>query len=500
MNKKLLLFPLIGCALLASCTEEGTNDTNNAVGLPQKAQGKTVTFKAAPLSIETKSTSTKVDVKAEGNNDVLKWTNEDVSFFFYAGAGKQFYSDFTVTKGWLEDEIDMDGDMPQLAGGYGIYAMSPAGDYFKDGSSTSILTIPQVQSQNGTNLSHLSPYIFLYSHPSTNLVVDNSGNSAGEILLNFDILASLVRFDVVNKSTKLITLNSIKIKLNNGGSLYTMATLQENSGALTGYSGQVTDMTLNLSNSNVSGGSSFAAYMASWPSVSSGSFEITLNVSFTGSDGVDFVYDLSGVNFVAGERTAIELNIVEDDTVPPMPYTSKKETIGGLEYVTLTYQPPGGSTITWMVTNYNYNSVDNGYDLYTRNCPQGWRPPVADDLQNLAELLNSNKGAYDLFIENQYGRGDIYLQYHDGVLQTNYPSVQTYRVTSGSYAKNSFSASYASYAIEGRSHSLVLRGFREVSYYPTFRPYEYSINDVPGWSNYGYTYERKSLSPVRCVK
>ena len=60
------------------------------------------------------------------------------------------------------------------------------------------------------------------------------------------------------------------------------------------------------------------------------------------------------------------------------------ETINGLPYQTYTYTPMAGSTITWMMTNYNYTSTNyNGYDQYARLCPDGWEAPTYNDLSDL---------------------------------------------------------------------------------------------------------------------
>ena len=316
MNKKLLLFPLVSCALLASCTEEGANDATNQTELPKQAQGKTVTFTAAPVSIETKSASTKVNVKPDGDNDILEWTSEDISFFFFGGNDNYYYEDFsvTVTDGFTGKQISMTGQGPDEEGSYGIYAISPAGDYFKDNvSPTSTVTISQEQTQTLSNGSyaHLSDYIFLYSNPDEVLEVDAASNSDGELEMNFSPLSSLLRFDISTTSAEPVTLNSITIKYVNGsgqGKLYRSATLNEYYGTLTGNTGDTySDMTLNLpANTVISGSNTYNAYMAVFPSGGEGTLEITLNIT-SGSDNEDIIYECPAVNFTSGQRTQIDL-------------------------------------------------------------------------------------------------------------------------------------------------------------------------------------------------
>ena len=395
MNKKLLFLPLIGCALFASCTEEGANDTNNQTELPKQAQGKTVTFKAAPLSVETKSLSTKVEVVPNGNNDDLKWSDETVSFFFLDDVAKNIYTDEADVSVSLWG-AEMDVTIPKDPGTYDIYAISPSGSYFTTGTTT--LTIDN-QTQTGNDLSHLSPHIFLYSNPSTKLVVDENKNSTGEIPLSFDILSSLIRFDIVNNSNTAVTLNSITIKFADGGTLYKTATLNDFDGTLT-YNGEVHDkMTLSLENAslNASVGSTFSAYMAAFPSNGLGDLLIVLNITASGRKS-DINYMLSDSEILKGKRLFVGLEILDLDVVQAdgtKYYTNGTNTYKTREFPTSS----SGGNMLWMVQNSlegtpTAQSIGSGHYYKNSNaegaCITPWRLPTYDEMTRLAGYILSN--------------------------------------------------------------------------------------------------------------
>ena len=396
MNKKLLFLPLIGCALFASCTEEGVNDRNNQTELPKQAQGKTVTFKAEPLSVETKSLSTKVEVVPNGNNDDLKWTNETVSFFFVDGAAKKIYTDEADVSVSLWG-AEMDVTVPEDAGTYDIYAISPSGSYFTTGTTT--LTIDN-QTQNGNDLSHLSPNIFLYSNPSTKLVVDENKNSTGDIPLSFDILSSLIRFDVINSSNTDVTLNSITIKFDGGGTLYKTATLNDINGALSyGMSDETySEMTLTLNNAYraASVTTPFAAYMAAFPSNGSGDLLIDLNI--TANDRPETIkYKFSNIEITKGQRLYVGLDLNNSDFPAADGYFYMQN---GENYYR-TYEFPttvDGRNQIWMTQNSieqpsSWSSIGSGA-FYTRDnassaCITPWRVPSADEVGRLLTYLSA---------------------------------------------------------------------------------------------------------------
>jgi len=316
MNKRLLFLPLISCALLTSCAGE---DANEAIEVPKVTGGRSITFEVEPLSVETKSLSTKVNVVPTPTSDGLEWTNEEVSFLFYENENKQFESTFTVTKDFL-GAISMIGYRPATEGNYRVIALSPKGDYFKDASFNSTIEIQQSQTQNGRTYGHLTDCVYLYSHTNTLLDIDEKGDVVnGNFPLQFNPLNSLVRFDIFNESTKRVMLNSIKIHLGGDGVLYTAATLHEGAGTLQ-YSNEVDDMTLLLDNASINGGagSPYIAYLAVWESNASGTLEIHLNYTPDGETARTEIYDLNAVFFESGLRTHIELNI-EDDEISDIP-------------------------------------------------------------------------------------------------------------------------------------------------------------------------------------
>ena len=392
MNKKLLFLPLIGCALLASCTEEGANDTNNQTELPKQAQGKTVTFKAAPLSVETKSLSTKVEVIPNGNNDDLEWTDESVSFGFFDGSNIIF-DEATVTP--VFGGARMDVTIPDVPGTYGVYAISPSGSYFTDNRATTALTIDN-QTQVGNDLSHLSPYVFLYSNPSTKLVVDENKNSTGDIPLSFDILSSLIRFDIANNSNTAVTLNSIEIKFSGGGTLYKTATLNDLDGSLT-YNGETHDeMALTLTGASLAANSSnpFSAYMAAFPSNGQGDLLIDLDIIANGLT-TTIEYLLNGSEILKESRLFVELDIIDSD-IPNADGTFNR--LVGDNYYATTIVPSGVNNANqiWMVEQSregNPTHEGHGYGaLYLWSvaqtaCPDPWRlPSAAEGTQAISAL------------------------------------------------------------------------------------------------------------------
>jgi hypothetical protein len=403
MNKKLLFLPLIGCALLASCSEEGTNDANNTIELPKQAHGKTITFKAEPLSVETKSLSTKVDVIPNGNNDDLEWTDESVSFGFFDGSNIIF-DDATVTP--VFGGAKMDVTIPEDPGTYGVYAISPSGSYFTDNRATTTLTIDN-QTQVGRDLSHLSPYVFLYSNPSTKLVVDENKNSTGDIPLSFDVLSSLIRFDIVNNSSTEVTLNSITIKFDGDRSLYKTVTLNDLDGTLT-YNGVTHDeMTLTLNNASLRANASdpFSAYMAAFPSNGSGDLLIDLGVTANGYSNV-LKYILSNTSFDRSQRSYIELDVLDSDI--PLLDGSIIKRIGNNDYKTFIFETgPFGTPQLWMIEDSREGSTKHSapgpghyYDDATRwqACPApDWKLPNKNEFTALKSILHLNPQLYTLY-------------------------------------------------------------------------------------------------------
>jgi hypothetical protein len=421
MNKKLLFLPLIGCALFASCTEEGVNDRNNQTELPKQAQGKTVTFKAEPLSVETKSLSTKVEVVPNGNNDDLKWTNETVSFFFVDGAAKKIYTDEADVSVSLWG-AEMDVTVPEDAGTYDIYAISPSGSYFTTGTTT--LTIDN-QTQTGNDLSHLSPYVFLYSNPSTKLVVDENKNSTGDIPLSFDILSSLIRFDIANNSNTAVTINSITIKFAGDGTLYKTATLNDFDGSLT-YNGETHDeMALTLTGASLAANSSnpFSAYMAVFPSGGDGTLEITLNIT-SGDTTFPLVYECSAVEFLVGNRTFIEVAI-EGFPIPDI-HGDIYDRVGSADYKVQIYNTGNNnSQQVWMIENssegeYTSPALSAGayYNYINKHnaCPGDWRVPTRLEFEALRSIVHDDLAADGVWYTTKnnfdWGCGNAYF-YHN---------------------------------------------------------------------------------------
>jgi len=440
MNKKLLFLPLISCALLASCTEEGANDKNNQTELPKQAQGKTVTFKAAPLSVETKSLSTKVDVIPNGNNDDLEWTDESVSFGFFDGSNIIF-DEATVTP--VFGGARMDVTIPEDPGTYSVYAISPSGSYFTDNRATTALTIDN-QTQVGTDLSHLSPYVFLYSNPSTKLVVDENKNSTGDIPLSFDVLSSLIRFDIVNNSSTEVTLNSITIKFNGSqehSALYKTVILNDLDGTFS-YSTynvvKASDLTLMLTDLSLQPTNDFAAYMAAFPTNGQGDLLIDLNITANGFTS-PILYELKETQLLSGNRLYVQLDI-ESEQVPNYDGT-KNMTIGNNTYKTYEY-PTGenGAYQIWMVTNSIEGSdlpVPGDFGHYYRSnaasiaCPNPWNVPTSSMIETLIRSCDETSFA----IWTKYATQTAMSRGIDfpGIGETDYLNYNPYHTNNGFY-------------------------------------------------------------------
>jgi len=374
MNKNLLFLPLISCALLVSCTEEGANDPNNTSAFPKEAQGKTVTFKAAPVSIETKSVSTKVNIKPNDDSDILEWaqSGDAVSVLFDAGVSKEYYTDFTVVPVSGGFEL-AGGQVPETEGNYKVYAISPAGNYFVgNNADESVLTIPRVQTQtqNSGSYSHLKDFLFLYGGTSQNIAVDSEGNSVGDYELNFTPKVSLLRFDITNKSDKTVKLNHIKISFEGGVGLHKTATLTEKTGGLAvSIFDSHADMTLQLPQPTLSSSitTPYSAYMAVFNTSVSDKLLIDLNVTVDG-DTEDIRFELESVTFNIGEKTHIVLDIAEDyfDHTPQQPVFE------------LTWNRVIQSSII------RASSGDNifvSYNDLSSACPTSWLPLNIDNLR-----------------------------------------------------------------------------------------------------------------------
>ena len=481
MNKKILFLPLIGCTLLSSCVGEDTNET---IEVPKVIGGRSITFEVEPLSVETKSLSTKVNVVPTPTSDGLEWTNEEVSFLFYESDEKQLESPFTVTVTNPligSPTVSMTGERPATEGNYHVIAISPANEnHFAASDFTTILEISQPQTQNGSTYAHLSDNIFLYSHSSTLLKIDAGGDVDGTFPLQFNPLNALVRFDIVNKSTKQVTLNKITIKLGGDGKLFTTAKLHVGNGSLE-YSNDVTEMTLNLSDASINGNatSPFIAYMAAWKSNTPAALEIKLNITPEGETARDLIYDLDNVLFEEGVRTHIELDIEAGDVLLNVEDNIGEEVINSLTYKTYTYTPPSGHSITWMMTNNNYNSTRDGYEPYARNCPSSWKAPSSTQVTELRAHFVSNPAIIPHFYNAIQGPSYYYSNDNTSWLPA---SSNKHTITSASTSSQTWPGGTTAYRSEGFGYSLTSSD--------PVSPISYNVVNPNVW----YVY------PVRCVK
>jgi hypothetical protein len=382
---------LVFVFVLSSCSKDDSVPENNT-------GRQRITFKANPIVTETNSISTRVSVTPGdiNGNDALSWTNnESISVNF--GNSTAFSETFNVT---LEEGgyASLTGDGPDENGAYNIYAISPANTSCFQGGvlGDAILSIAQTQEQDGENYNHLSKYVYMHASSETPITIDNNGYN-GDVTLDFDLLTSLLRFDIINNSSTDVTLEHIKISfLQNGGTLYNEIKLDEESGAIS-TNGVAThsDMSLTFSDADLTGGNSFIGYMCLFPTGGSGDLIVDLSVTYDENKTTTIKYAiLNAPALLAGNRYVVPLDIQDMDF-------HLYEIIGDKSYLCYDYD----GTI-WMVENlaletygcikeYNENpEMVNGY-YYTWSraqsiCSGDWELPSLAQWDALKNIVNAD--------------------------------------------------------------------------------------------------------------
>jgi len=383
-------FSLLAFAFVfSSCSKDDSMPENNT-------KRQKVTFKANPLLTETKSVSTRVSVTPGDINgdDALSWEdNELISINF--GNSTDFKTDFKVT---LEGDgsASLTGDRPGENGVYNIYAISPASISYFQGSvlGDAILSIPRTQDQDGQSYSHLNKYVYMHASSNTPVTLDDNGYS-GDVTLDFELLTSLLRFDIVNNSCLDVKLDSIKISFpNNEGTLYNEVKLDEESGAIsTTDVATHSDMSLTFSNADLAEGNSFVGYMCLFPTSDPGQLNVNLFITYDGDKTQTIEYKIPNAPaFLAGNRYVVPLDI--DFPLYMI--------IRGKPYLCYDYN----GTI-WMIENLAYQTGNaitcydgnpekqNGY-YYTWDeavggaCPEdeGWAIPTLAQWSALRDIVN----------------------------------------------------------------------------------------------------------------
>jgi hypothetical protein len=407
-NKYILAYPLFALSfVLGSCSQEGDND------LPEKSsQRKTITFTANPVTAETKGISTRVGLVPgnEDGDDELKWVNNEKVSIKFAGDNSEIKETFTVKV--TGDIASITGLPPATEDVYQIRAISPDKDsHFPNGGYTT-LTIPDVQTQDIFN-KHLSEYIYMYAYPGGTISVDGAERATGDIELDFDLLTSLLRFEIINNSTSDVTLSNIKISFPSGQSakLYKNVILNEEDGSLVTQGQQThgSGMTLNLSDAFLGNTDSSIGYMSIFPTTSVSTLDIDLTIKTTDGRTKTISYTVTSAPiFESKSRYTIALDFNESDLEPSIEDMTGLEDIGGKKYVVYKYKTTT-EEISWMVTPAKFTSHDFDYATNHDLCPDSWRAPTVADLQDLQSQFTKYPEAKTLFIDNS----PTYNQFND---------------------------------------------------------------------------------------
>jgi len=387
-------FSLLVFVLVFSSCSKGDSVPENNTGRQR------ITFKANPLVTDTESISTRVSVTSGdiNGNDALSWEDsESISVNF--GNSTAFSAIFNVT---LEEGgyASLTGDGPGENGVYNIYAISPANTSCFQGDILGdvILSIAQTQEQDGESYSHLNKYVYMHASSETPIAIDNNGYS-GDVILDFDLLTSLLRFDIINNSSTDVTLEHIKISfLQNGGTLYNEIKLNEESGVISTIDVAThSDMSLNFLNADLTEGNSFIGYMCLFPTSDPGQLNVDLFITYDGNKTQTIEYKIHNAPaFLAGNRYVVPLDILDSDFL-------LYETIGGKSYLCYDYD----GTI-WMVENLEYQTGSalvgyednsemlNGY-YYTWvgaeracNVEDGWGLPSLAQWNSLKDIVDAD--------------------------------------------------------------------------------------------------------------
>ena len=161
------------------------------------------------------------------------------------------------------------------------------------------------------------------------------------------------------------------------------------------------------------------------------------------------------------------------------------ETINDLTYKTYTYTPPMGTTVTWMMNNYNSSAPMFGYTNATMTCPLGWYPPSLTDLENLRVHMTTFPEIATLFIDNTEGPDYIVTNSASGQ-STQYVYQRDLRIVS----ENKYNGGGSGYT------AMVVTGLR-------VKEIPFACDVVPLNSSYFFTNphsQQHFYYPARCVK
>ena len=407
-NKYALAYPLLAVGLvLGSCSQEEGDNT-----LPENSQKKTITFTANPVTAETKGISTRVDL-VPGNsnrNDGLKWVDDEKISFKFIGETYDVNKTFTVSV----DEYgvaSITGDTPDQADDYQILALSPAKTSNFPLVGSTVLTIPDELTQEPDN-SHLRDYIYMYAAPDGTISVDGAKNATGgNFELDFNLLTSLLRFEITNNSSKEVTLKNVKISFPSGeaAKLSSRVTFNDD-GSLTPTNFHTDGMTLKYPDISLDPSASDLSYMTIFPTEQSSTLNIDLTVETYDGFTKTIYYEIQDAPaFSAGSRYVAELDI--DDESLEFKYTDGvgSFTSDGFIYTTYTFKTPApdDAFLTWQVTPTRKSPTEYLFAAVPteEHCPPPFKLPSLADAVYLLNQLETYPELVSLFALH---RPDLY--------------------------------------------------------------------------------------------
>jgi len=432
--KYALIYPLFAMGLVfGSCSQE---DGDNI--LPEKnSQSKTITFTANPVNAETKSISTRVDLVpgASNRNDGLKWVDDEKISFKFIGEEYDDIKTYTVSVD-NEGVASITGATPDNADDYKILALSPAkGTHFPAIGNT-FLTIPDEFTQE-ENHRHLRDYTYMYAKPDGTVSVDGAKNATGgNIELNFNLLISLLRFEVSNGSSSYVTLKNIKVSFPSGESAQLISrAIFNDDGSLSPVGFHNDGMLLKFSDIQLSQYASELGYLSLFPTESASSLNIDLTVETFDGRTKTVEYEISNVPALkAANRYIVELNIDDTDLAESFSDRVGTDNLNGFDYVTYTFVTQDNTTVTWqvspmMVTDSPLYLLGIGNDA----CPYPYSPPNKRDLENLHAELITYPSLVDLFLYHNFSPD---TRERSTINDTSWSYYDTYFVVSNSYSSN----------------------------------------------------------------
>ena len=369
---------LFTCLSLSSCSEEKETETT----LPS---GPKATFSANAVTAETRSASTRVALTPGANisnSDALSWQVGDLlNFRFFSGTSSVASTQpFEVTQVESDGSAVIEGIVPDISGTRDIVSIYPYKAAFQNGNNPTI-TLPDAQTQASVgNFAYLKEHLYLRAKLANGIDIISSTNYDVKGVLNYNLLTSLLRFDIKNSTGQNITIKSLNLKIddsNTSGTFYTSAILNVPNGTLTGQTG-TRALTLNVPNVSLSDNDSYIGYLSVLPSSSAGALVLTVDVLDKDNNAKSIELDLTNVPaFESGKRYAASIQLVPEDFIPSCPAGSHY--INGDCYSTFNF---GDFIITRDPMKFGHASFNGQWysDPTTFDCTDGWRVPTTNEI------------------------------------------------------------------------------------------------------------------------